>query len=57
MNSRGRRPVRSWVLVESAGHIVFEAHPEVQSLPLQFFRGEAVFDTTLTLPPPKFRIG
>jgi pimeloyl-ACP methyl ester carboxylesterase len=46
---------KSQVLVENAGHNVFEAHPEVQTLLLRFFRGEAVGDTKLTLPPPTFR--
>lgn len=48
---------RSQVLVENAGHNVFEAHPEVQTLLVRFFRGEAVGDATLTLPPPAFVTG
>lgn len=48
---------RSRVIVENAGHNVFEAHPGVQPLLLRFFRGEAVADTRLSLPPPKFRMG
>lgn len=44
------------VMVENAGHNVFEAHPEVQAVLVRFFRGEAVADTRLTLPPPKFRV-
>jgi pimeloyl-ACP methyl ester carboxylesterase len=48
---------KSQVLVENAGHNVFEAHPEVQTLLVKFFREEAVSDTTLTLPPPKFPTG
>jgi len=44
------------VLVENAGHNVFEAHPQVQELLVRFFRGEAVGDTTLALPPPKFQV-
>jgi pimeloyl-ACP methyl ester carboxylesterase len=44
------------VIVENAGHNVFEAHPEVQALLVRFFRGEAVADTRLALPPPKFRL-
>jgi pimeloyl-ACP methyl ester carboxylesterase len=47
---------RSQILVENAGHNVFEAHPQAQELIVQFFKGEAVADTTLTLPAPKFRI-
>ncbi|WP_212742054.1 alpha/beta fold hydrolase [Sphingomonas sp. 1F27F7B] len=49
-----RRKAR--VIVENAGHNVFEAHPDVQGLLVRFFRGEAVADTRLSLPPPKFRI-
>lgn len=44
------------VLVENAGHNVFEAHHDVQPLLVRFFRGEAVADTRLTLPPPKFHM-
>ena len=44
------------VIVENAGHNVFEAHPDVQRLLVRFFHGEAVKDTRLTLPPPKFQI-
>lgn len=47
---------RAQVTVENAGHNVFEAHPEVQTLLVRFFRGETVPDTRLSLPPPKFRI-
>jgi len=47
---------RSRVIVENAGHNVFEAHPDVQGLLVRFFRGEAVADTRLSLPPPKFRL-
>jgi pimeloyl-ACP methyl ester carboxylesterase len=47
---------KSRVIVENAGHNVFEAHPDVQALLIRFFRGEAVADTRLSLPPPKFRI-
>ncbi len=49
-----RRKAR--VLVENAGHNVFEAHPDVQGLLVQFFRGEAVANTRLSLPPPKFQM-
>ena len=48
---------RSQVLVEHAGHNVFEAHPEVQTLLVRFFSGEAVQDAALTLPPPTFAVG
>jgi pimeloyl-ACP methyl ester carboxylesterase len=48
---------KSQVLVENSGHNVFESHPEVQTLLVRFFKGEAVPDTKLTLPPPKFRVG
>ncbi|WP_425996606.1 alpha/beta fold hydrolase [Caulobacter sp. DWR1-3-2b1] len=47
---------RSRVIVENAGHNVFEAHPDVQTLLVRFFRGEAVSDTRLSLPPPKFPV-
>lgn len=47
---------KSRVIVENAGHNVFEAHPEVQPLLARFFKGEAVADTRLTLPPPKFKL-
>ncbi len=45
------------VIVENAGHNVFEAHPDVQALLVRFFRGETVADTRLSLPPPKFQVG
>ena len=45
---------RNRVIVENAGHNVFEAHPDVQDLLVRFFAGEAVSDTHLTLPPPTF---
>ncbi|QDH73705.1 alpha/beta fold hydrolase [Brevundimonas sp. M20] len=48
---------RSQVLVENAGHNVFEAHPEVQPLLVRFFSEQPVADTTLTLPPPTFAAG
>jgi len=47
---------KSRVIVENAGHNVFEAHPDVQGLLVRFFRGETVTDTQLSLPPPKFRV-
>ncbi|MEO6214839.1 MAG: alpha/beta hydrolase [Sphingomonas sp.] len=49
-----RRKAR--VIVENAGHNVFEAHPGVQPLLVRFFRGEAVADTQFALAPPKFRV-
>ena len=48
---------KSQVLVENAGHNVFEAHPEVQTLLVKFFREELVSDTRLSLPPPSFAVG
>lgn len=45
------------VTVENAGHNVFEAHPEVQTLLVRFFRGEPVSDTRLHLPPPVLAVG
>jgi len=47
---------KSRVLVENAGHNVWEAHPEVQARLVRFFAGEEGLDATLTLPPPKFRL-
>jgi pimeloyl-ACP methyl ester carboxylesterase len=47
---------KSRVIVENAGHNVFEAHPHVQGLLVRFFRGEAVADSRLALPPPKFKL-
>jgi pimeloyl-ACP methyl ester carboxylesterase len=47
---------KSRVIVENAGHNVFEAHPDVQPLLVRFFKGEAVADTRLSLPPPKFKL-
>ncbi len=45
---------KTQVLVENAGHNVFEAHPEVQPLLVKFFREDAVSDTRLSLAPPAF---
>jgi pimeloyl-ACP methyl ester carboxylesterase len=47
---------KSRVLVENAGHNVFEAHPDVQGMLVRFFNGEAVADARLSLPPPKFKL-
>ena len=47
---------RTQVTVENAGHNVFESHPEVQDVLVRFFRGDAVADTSLSLPPPTFRM-
>jgi pimeloyl-ACP methyl ester carboxylesterase len=47
---------KAQVLVENSGHNVFEAHPQVQELIVRFFKGEAVGDTRLTLPPPVFKL-
>lgn len=44
------------VMVENAGHNVFEAHPQVQDLLVKFFRGEPLADTRLALPSPQFRV-
>ena len=44
------------VIVENAGHNVFEAHPEVEPLLVRFFGGEAIGDLTLKLPPPAFQV-
>jgi pimeloyl-ACP methyl ester carboxylesterase len=45
---------KTQVVVENAGHNVFEAHPDVTPLLVSFFRDEAVSDAELTLPPPNF---
>lgn len=50
-----RRKAR--VVVENAGHNVFESHPDVQDLLVRFFGGEAMSDVRLNLPPPKFQLG
>lgn len=47
---------KSRVLVENAGHNVFEAHPDVQPLLVRFFKGEPVADARLAVPPPAFRL-
>lgn len=47
---------KTQVLVENAGHNVFEAHPEVQTLLVRFFGQEVVGDTTLSLPAPTFPV-
>lgn len=47
---------KSQILVDNAGHNVFEAHPEVQTLLVKFFREDAVSDTKLSLPPPTFPV-
>lgn len=47
---------RTQVIVENAGHNVFEAHPDVLALLLRFFGGEIVPETTLTVPAPTFRV-
>lgn len=47
---------KAQVRVENAGHNVFEAHPEVQTLLTRFFQGQAASDVDLTLPPPRFAL-
>lgn len=47
---------KSRVIIDNAGHNAFEAHPDVQSLLVRFFRGETVSDTRLSLPAPKFTL-
>jgi len=47
---------RTELMVENAGHNVFEAHPGVQTHLVRFFAEETVGDATLTLPPPTFQI-
>lgn len=41
--------------VENAGHNVLEAHPEVQTRLVSFFKGERPGDARFTLPLPKIR--
>ncbi len=48
---------KTQVVVENAGHNVFEAHQEVQALLVRFFGEDAVNDTQLTLPQPRFLLG
>ena len=47
---------KSQILLENAGHNVFEAHPEVQTQLVKFFGEASVSDTKLSLPPPTFPI-
>ncbi|WP_425985811.1 alpha/beta fold hydrolase [Brevundimonas sp. TWP1-2-1b1] len=47
---------KTQVLVENAGHNVFEAHPQVQALLVCFFQEEPVSDTRLSLPAPTFSV-
>ena len=47
---------KTQVLVENAGHNVFEAHPVVQPLLVKFFGEQPVSDTKLVLPPPTFPV-
>lgn len=47
---------RTRILVENAGHNVFEAHPAVQELLVGFFSEQLINDTTLDLPPPTFPV-
>ena len=47
---------KTQVLVENAGHNVFEAHPQVQTLLVRFFGEKAVSDTRLSLPVPTFSV-
>jgi len=41
------------ILVRNGGHDLFEAHPDVSRLLVDFFSGRAVTATELTLPPPR----
>jgi pimeloyl-ACP methyl ester carboxylesterase len=47
-----RRKVQ--LTVENAGHDVLEAHPEVSTILVQFFKGQRIDDTRLSLPLPAF---
>ena len=48
---------KTQILVENAGHNVFEAHPEVQTMLVKFFGGQTLSDTTLSRRPPVFQVG
>ncbi len=50
---------KSQILVENAGHNVWEAHPDLQARLVEFFSAAepAAAATTLRLPPPTFRMG
>ena len=48
---------KSQILVENAGHNVWEAHSGVQARLVAFFSGQEVATTGLSLPPPTFRVG
>lgn len=41
------------ILVRNGGHDLFEAHPQVPAILVDFFSGRKVTATELTLPPPK----
>lgn len=47
---------KSQILVENAGHNVWEAHPDVQARLVEFFSGAQAAAITLSLPPPTFRV-
>jgi hypothetical protein len=40
------------ILVRNGGHDLFEAHPQVAGILVDFFSGRKVGVTELTLPPP-----
>jgi len=40
------------ILVRNGGHDLFEAHPDIPAILLDFFSGRPVTATELTLPPP-----
>jgi len=42
--------------VENAGHNGFAANRAVKDLLGRLFRGQAVADTRLALPPPRFKV-
>lgn len=47
---------KSQVLVENAGHNVFEAHPDIQPMLVRFFKGEEIPGARLSLPAPTFKL-
>lgn len=45
---------KTQLIVENAGHDVLEAHPAVSTILVQFFKGQRIGDTRLSLPLPVF---
>ncbi len=53
---RTMRPAMRRTCSPPHSRISAEAHPGVQAVLVRFFRGEAVADNRLTLPPLKFLV-